>query len=199
MVKQIFLIHGGMTFRKYEDYLSYLKSIEINLDKKSSWSKDYLDKNLEEFQIIRPMMPSGLNAKYVEWEIMFENYVKIMEDEVILIGNSLGSIFLAKYLSENNFSKKIKCLYLVCAPFDNSLPGEELAGGFELEENLNLLEENCQKIIFYFSKDDKVVPLSHAEKYKKKLPLAKIEILEGKNGHFEVEEFPELINSIKNL
>ena len=48
-----------------------------------------------------------------------------------------------------------------------------------------------------FSKDDNVVPISHAEKYRKKLKHAKIIIYESKNGHFEIQEFPEIIAMIK--
>lgn len=49
-----------------------------------------------------------------------------------------------------------------------------------------------------FSKDDDCVPVNHAEKYREKLPNANIVIYESKNGHFNIEEFPEIIESIKN-
>ena len=49
-----------------------------------------------------------------------------------------------------------------------------------------------------FSKDDEIVPVSHAEKYRKKLKNAKIIIYKSKNGHFKVPTFPEIIKMIKN-
>jgi predicted alpha/beta hydrolase family esterase len=48
-----------------------------------------------------------------------------------------------------------------------------------------------------FSKDDDVVPLSHAEKYRKKLNKANIIIYKSKNGHFRIAEFPEIVKMIK--
>ena len=44
-----------------------------------------------------------------------------------------------------------------------------------------------------FSKDDDVVPVSHAEKYRKKLKNAHIVIYKSKNGHFGIAKFPEII------
>ena len=122
-------------------------------------------------------------------------FFEFLRDDVILIGRSLGAIFLAKYLSENEFPKKIKSVYLIAAPFDDSLPDEDLAGGFELQDDLEKL--NNLKPILMFSQDDPVVPLDQVEKYKQHLPDAKIFIYENKNGHFQVPEFPELVELIK--
>src|SRR3989344_7871429 len=107
-----------------------------------------------------------------------------MKGGVILIGISLGGMFLAKYLSENKFPKKLLSVYLVCPPFDNTLSEETLAGGFELKSNISLIEKQAKNLYLMFSKDDNVVPISHAEKYRKKLKHAKIIIYESKNGHF---------------
>ncbi len=198
---QIFLIHGGNTFRNQKDYLHYLKTRKISLlSKNLGWAQNYLDKELgEKFEIIRPRMPLQDNAKYNEWKICFERYFPYLKNNIILIGNSLGGIFLAKYLSENKFPKKILSTYLTCPPFDNTMhTEEELVGGFKLKSNLSLLEKNSNKLTLMFSKDDDVVPVSHAEKYRQKLPTAKIIIYKSKNGHFKISKFPEIVKMIKN-
>lgn len=129
---QIILIHGGQTFKNHRDYLNFLKNLEVSIEKKVKWSGKYLDKKLgNDFDIIKPRMPLGLNAKYEDWKIYFERYFPLLKDNIILIGNSLGGIFLAKYLSENKFPKKILSVYLIAAPFDNTLPKEDLVGGFK--------------------------------------------------------------------
>ena len=102
-----------------------------------------------------------------------------MKGKYILCGNSLGGIFLAQYLSENKLPKKALSVYLICPPFDGSLTGEDLVGGFKL------------------SKDDDCVPVAHAEKYRAKLKKAEIIIYESKNGHFRITEFPEIVKMIK--
>jgi predicted alpha/beta hydrolase family esterase len=121
-----------------------------------------------------------------------------LKGDFILIGSSLGGIFLAKYLSEKKLSKKALSVYLVCPPFDNTLPGEDLVGGFNLKSDLSLIEKNCKNLYLLFSKSDDVVPVAHAEKYKKKLKGARIIIYKNKNGHFNVGTFPEIIEMIKS-
>ncbi len=196
---QIFLIHGGMTFRNKKDYLHFLKTREISIEEKIRWSNEFLKKNLgKDFEIIKPSMPLPENAKYNEWKIHFERHFPQLRTNIILIGNSLGGIFLAKYLSEHEFPKRILSTYLICPPYDNSLPGEDLVGCFKLKSDLSLLEKNSKNLYLMFSKDDDVVPVSHAEKYRKKLKNAKIIIYKSKNGHFKISKFPEIIKMIEN-
>ncbi len=195
---QIFIVHGGMTFKNQEDYLYFLKNRDVSIENKIRWSEDYLKEALKDnFQIIKPRMPLQDNAKYEDWKIYFERFIDQLEDNIILIGSSLGGIFLAKYLSENKFPKKILSVYLVAPPFDNSLEGEDLVGGFELKDDLSKIMENCSNVYLLFSKDDDCVPISHAEKFRDKLSEAKIIIYESKNGHFNILEFPEIVEMIK--
>lgn len=196
---QIFIIHGGVTFKDRKDYIYHLKTKKVSLEKRVNYAGDYMNKKLgKSFQIIRPRMPLQDNAKYEEWKIMFERYIPHINNNVILMGNSLGGIFLAKYLSENKFPKKILSTYLTCPPFDDTLPGEDLVGGFKLKSDLSLLDNSSKNLYLLFSKDDDIVPISHAKKYAEKLKKAKIIIYKSKNGHFKVATFPELIKMIKN-
>ena len=49
-----------------------------------------------------------------------------------------------------------------------------------------------------FSKNDDVIPVSHAKKYGNKLKNANIILYKNKNGHFKISEFPEIIKMIKS-
>lgn len=196
---QILYIHGGMTFKNHRDYLHFLKTRTISLDKDKRWSGQYLDKKLgNSFEIIRPRMPLQDKAKYQEWKIMLERYLPKLRNNVILIGGSLGGIFLAQYLSENKFPKKILSVYLVCPPYDNTLMGDDLVGGFRLKSDLSRLEKNCQHLNLLFSKNDDVIPVSHAQKYARKLKHANIVVYQHIKGHFMISEFPEIVKMIKN-
>jgi predicted alpha/beta hydrolase family esterase len=196
--KQIFLIHGGQTFRNNKDYIKWLKTRQISLDMSKKWALAYLDKQLgKRFQIIRPRMPLPENAKYSDWKIHFERFFPYLKDNIILIGSSLGGIFLAKYLSENKFPKKILSIYLIAPPFDDTCFTEDVVGGFKLKSNLSLIEKNCRNLTLMFSRDDDSVPVLHAEKYRRKLRNAKIIIYKSKNGHFKISKFPEIVKMIK--
>lgn len=192
------MVHGGMTFANKKDYLRFLKTRKVSIEEKVRWSDAFLNKNLgKNFEIIKPRMPLQDNAKYNEWKIHFERHFPLLRDNIILIGSSLGGIFLARYLSEHIFPRKILSTYLICPPYDNNLPGENLVGGFKLKPNLSLLEKNSKNLYLMFSKNDDVVTAYHAEKYKSKLKNASIIIYKNKNGHFKVSEFPEIIKLIK--
>ena len=193
---QILFIHGGMTFKNKQDYVNYLKNKEVSLENKKYWIQDVADK-MKNVQVINPRMPNQDDAKYSDWKIYFERFIPELNDGVILMGSSLGGIFLAKYLSENRFPKKIRATYLICPPFDNTLPEEDLVGGFKLNSDLSLLEKNTEKLYLMFSRNDDVVPVSHADKYMKKLKHAELIIYEDKNGHFKISEFPEIMNLVK--
>lgn len=198
MAKQIIIIHGGTTFDTYEEYLDYLKSVELTLEKiqNKDW-KDNLVVDLPDYQILYPKMPNSKNARYEEWKIWFEKMIPLMEPEVILIGHSLGAIFLAKYLSENTFPKKIASLHLVAGPYDDKDCDEPLAD-FSLSGPVYKLSTLTSRLFLYQSKDDPVVPFVDLFKYQKDLPEATSRIFEDR-GHFNQEQFPEIVEDIKSL
>ncbi len=194
----VLYIHGGNTFITDKDYLKYLRTKKVSLGKRVRWNGDNLQKDLgSKFLLTVPRMPLQDNAQYRDWKIMFENYVRLFKSPYILIGGSLGGIFLAKYLSENKLPKKAISVYLVCPPFDDDMPCDRLSGGFKLKSDISQIEKNCKSLYLLFSKDDDVVPVAHAEKYRKKLPSAKIIIYKSKNGHFNISKFPEIVKMIK--
>ena len=192
------MVHGGMTFKNDKDYVHWLKTREVSIKKRPYWEADLEEKLEKKFEIIRPRMPLQDNAKYRDWKIAFERYLPLLRNNLILIGSSLGGIFLAKYLSEHKLPKKASSVYLVCAPFDATLPKEDLVGGFRLKADISLIERNCKNLHILFSKDDDIVPVFHAEKYRKKLKRAHIGIYKNKKGHFTAPKFPEIIKMIQS-
>lgn len=195
---QILMVHGGMTFKNDKDYVHWLKTKNVSIKKRPYWEADLEEKLGKKFEIIRPRMPLQDNAKYRDWKIFFERHIPFLRNNFILIGSSLGGVFLAKYLSEHNLSKKALSAYLVCAPFDGTLSTEDLVGGFKLKADISLIERNCKNLHVLFSKDDDIVPVSHAEKYRKKLKKAHIVIYTNKKGHFTAPKFPEIIKMINS-
>ena len=196
--RQIFIIHGGSTHSSRKDYLRKLRRRKIYIEPIKIWKDEFFDKELgKKFQIIRPRMPLSENAKYEDWKIHFDLHLPYLRHNIVLIGWSLGGIFLAKYLSENKFPKKIAAVFLISPPFDNTLK-EELVGGFKLKRDLSKLDK-IPNLTFMFSKDDKVVPISHMRKYRAKLSNVKFVVYKSKNGHFLVAKFPEITQIIKKL
>jgi len=197
--KQILIIPGGDIFDTYDEYLNFLKNCDIDIEKikRGNW-RNNLQKNLgDEFEVICPTMPNKNNAKYSEWKIWFERLFPFLREEAILIGSSLGAIFLTKYLSENILPIKIKAVFLVAPPFDDET--KESLGDFKLLGTLERFREQVKNIFIFHSKDDPVVPFYELDKYSKSLPDAEKIIFENR-GHFNKDkEFPELVEIIKSL
>src|SRR5690606_19589856 len=142
-MKQVVFIHGGSDFRSYEEFISYIKNEPVKISDcqtKKRW-KQTLDQDLgEEYQVFTPEMPNKQNAHYEEWKIWFERLIPFLQNDVILVGHSLGGIFLAKYLSENTFPVAIKATILISAPYDDTNLEPPL-GDFKLSNSLTKLAE----------------------------------------------------------
>ncbi len=199
MKQQLVTIGGGDTFRNYKEYISYLQNIKFDFGKlKTKRWKETLPEILGPgFDVLAMRMPNSANAKYKEWKIMFDKLLPFLKDGVILLGHSLGGIFLAKYLSENKFPKKIKATFLVSAPFD-AKDADYTLGDFKLPQKLDKFQRQGGKIFLYHGRDDKVVPFADLGKYKNSLPGAKANVLKDR-GHFDQAKFPELLKDIKSL
>lgn len=198
--QQVLVLHGGTTFETQEEYLQFLKECPIEIEKlrpRLDWKNSLQERLEDDFDVLQPRMPNGTNAQYLEWSIWFEKILNLLDDNIILIGHSLGGIFLAKYLSENKLSKSIQALFLVAAPFNDEGMSESLTS-FKISDPLDQLDQQVGDIFLYYSKDDEVVPFTHANLYKEVLPRAVINSFEDR-GHFKQANFPEIVEDIKNL
>jgi len=193
MSQQIFIVHGGEVFDTYEEYLEFLKNYKINIDKikEGGWKENLQEKLGDGYEIIYPRMENHHDAKYVEWKIFFEKFFPYFRDDIILIGGSLGGVFLAKYLSENDFPVRIKAVFLVAAPYGYKKE-------FSLPESLEKFRKKVAKIFIYQSKDDPVVPFSDSERYALQLPNAEKVIFKDK-GHFNLKDFPEIVEKLRSI
>lgn len=198
--QEIVVIHGGTSYPSHEQYFESLKNLSIRLDRmkfKKDWKDGLQEKLGEDFAVYIPQMPNKQNAQYEEWKILFEKVLNLLNENIILIGHSLGGIFLTKYLSENEISKNIKKTFLIAAPFsDDGLVHESLCS-FIREGSLSNFERQAGGVYLYHSEDDFVVPFDHAQKYAKELPKSKVRSFSDR-GHFKQEGIDELVEDLKN-
>ena len=203
MKKQIVIIHGGTSFKMYDDFLSYLKTKEISLEKlrpHKDWKDTLVSELHDTYEILMPRMPNGTNARYEEWKLWFSRIAEVLNEEVILIGHSLDGIFLTKYLSENTFPKRIRSTILVAAPFDDEddLESGESLADFTPSSSLKKFAKQGGKIYLLHSKDDPVIPFIQLKKYQQRLPDAEVVVFEDRE-HFNQETFPEIVEIIKSI
>ncbi len=198
MKQQVVFIHGGDSFSKKKDFLTHLKQAPIrNLPGKQSFAHftQTLAEDLgETHEVFMPGMPNKQNADFDEWSLWFERHFEYLQGEVILVGWSLGGMFLAKYLSEREVPFTIAKLLLLAAPCGRyeSLDGND-CGNFQFDvAQVGKIAERAKKVFILHSEDDFVVPIQAAFQYKTAIPTAELVVFKDKN-HFLSPEFPELV------
>jgi predicted alpha/beta hydrolase family esterase len=203
MKKQVFYIHGGDAFTRYEDYLTFLETLPLSLPGNSRadlWPKSLAEDLGDEYEVFMPSMPNKYNARFHEWSLWFERHFPYLEDGVVLVGWSLGGMFLAKYLAENDMPVTPGAVFLLAAPCGQceSADGDD-CGTFQFgNDTLSALGNKTLPLQIWHSKDDFVVPFSDALAYEEALPQAKTRFFEDKN-HFLVTSFPELVEAIMDV
>lgn len=205
MKKQVLYVHGGDSFSNRADFLEYLQNTPLRdpLGEGSDrWTKSLRVSLGKTFELFQPVMPNWQNAHYDEWKVWFERHFEFLHDGVILLGWSLGGMFLLKYLSEEQIPFTIQSLIIVASPAGDyqieAEPGNDCKSfQFELQD-VRKIEEKVTDITIFHSKDDFVVPYEHALKLKEALPSAKLHTFEDRN-HFLQTDFPELIAEIKKM
>ena len=192
--KQILIIHGGDSFRTYDEYLANLKNIVLDYDrlKPSKRWKDAIVTAFPGTDILAPTMPNSTNAQFDEWKIWFEKIIPFFGNDVRIIGHSLGAMFLAKYFHQHQLKQPVRQLILIAGGYNSDITGY---GSFALESAIGL-EKSAEEIHIIHSEDDFVVPYSELAKYEHDLPMATIHRFTDKN-HFLDAEFPELIEILK--
>ena len=204
MKQQVFYIHGGESFLNRADFVERLKTKPLwhmeqdeTAAASKKWTSSFAEDLGSEYEVIVPSMPNSQNANFEEWSIWFERHFTYLHKDFILIGYSLGAMFLAKYLSLNALSVKPKALILMAGAYQ--MPGfvDKDCGDFLVKPEEVLLEKVGKTVIMH-SKDDFVVSFEHGEALSKACKNAEFVIFEDKN-HFLIPEFPELIAKIKGF
>jgi len=165
-MQQLIHVHGGEIFPNDDAFCEALATWEYKpFEHRKRWRNRLQEQLTGEYEMFFPDMPCYKNAKYRAWKIWFEKVLPFLNDEeLILTGGSLWATFLAKYLSENVFPKRISQLHLVAGVFDGTdRDGKDgYMGDFAFDPaGLKNLAKQADKIFLYHSKDDDIVPFSH--------------------------------------
>jgi predicted alpha/beta hydrolase family esterase len=149
-----------------------------------------------EYNVRYPKMPEEEDQGYEAWKAQISKELAKIDDEVILVGHSVGSSMLLKYLSEENVKDSIPGIFLIAAPYWGS-------GGWEMDK-FSLDEERASKLLrgtpifFYHSRDDDIVPFPHLALHAEKFPQATIREFDGR-GHQLNNDLSEVAGDIKGL
>jgi valyl-tRNA synthetase/predicted alpha/beta hydrolase family esterase len=196
------LIHGGEVWKDKETYRNKIENGELNWlwYKFNHGSKKTFKTDLINFcqqnniSLLNPQMPNKTNADYTKWKMVFEQAKDYINSETVLVGHSLGSMFLTKYLNENEMN--CKAVFLVSGGLwsesENNI--EDFDTKWGLDNNFEKLKQLSSKVNIVHSKDDKVVDFQRSLDLKSKLTDANLIEFED-FGHLNVG-CPELLELI---
>lgn len=199
---QIVVIRGGWLAHDTAEYYQRLRDASYDpFATRDTWYQSCEEELQKDFDFLMPVMPNKHWVDYTAWSIWFEKtFAYLTGDKFVLIAESIGAMFVTKYLLENEMPKQIDQLHLVAPTFDryNEYPGGDYS---ELQYDLALLpnlKDMANEVFVYQSTDDPSVPLDQGKKYLEHLPQAQYQEFTNR-GHFFIQEFPELVESIKRL
>lgn len=202
MKQQVWYIGGGDSFLETEEFLQHLQEVPLwhlkNESTGTGWTKTIEEQLGDEYEFIKIPMPNRENARYTEWKIWFKRHLEYMKGTPILVGLSLGAMFLARYLSEERMAVKPKAVFLLAGAYDISDNPVEGGGDFLIKPSAMRSFASLCPLIVMHSEDDFVVPFTHGQTVAEALPEAEFVVFKDKN-HFLIEEFPELVQKIKAL
>ncbi len=194
--KQVCIIHGGVAFDSDEQYQQSLKDLTLNYERllyAPGW-KTWLAEQLTDHDVLLPSMPNKINAKYADWSVYFSKVLPFLSPSAVIVGHSLGGIFLAKYFSEHTPEVPFQKIILIAAPYDDA--SDESLGDFAFQDATSLAAA-AKEIHLFYSTDDPLVPFAEANKYLKDLPTATLHKFTNRQ-HFNTPTFLELKNLINN-
>jgi len=140
-------------------------------------------------------MPNPKKPIVLEWIKEIDQAVNnAPEDEIFLVGHSLGATAILKYLESTKDSKKISGVVLVSGLI-NSLEPENQTSKYRLIDSfvippidLEKVKNKANKFVVLHSTDDPAVPFENAEKISSGLNCELVKVEKG--GHFFILSEP---------
>jgi len=176
---RIVLIHGFKASSK-SNFFPWLKEALVNLG----------------HEVIAPDLPDADAPDQDEWTKALLEEVKVVDDETIIVGHSIGATTALRFLEAVEAKSTPKGCLLISPPW--MIKDERFRGFFMSELDFDVLMWKASRFTIIHSKDDKVIPFDHAQKYAEVLAAKLVERNEGEE-HFQGEQYPVILDEINKL
>jgi len=163
-MKKVIIVH---CWEGYPDYCWY------------PWVKEKLEK--EGYKVIIPEMPETNFPKLSGWLPKLRETISQPDEDIYLVGHSLGCITILRYLESLKAGEKIGGAIFV-AGFTDDLSYKEIANFFERPIDFEKIRVHCAKFVAIHSDNDPYVSLKYGDIFKERLG-ARV-IVKNNMGHF---------------
>lgn len=146
------------------------------------------------YDVQYPKMPDSPEIEV--WNDRIAAELAALDDEVILVGHSVGGSILLKHLSEEPVKNPIAGIFLIAPPYWG-VEGWEV-DEYTLQSDFPSKLPEGPPVFFYHSRDDETVPFVHLALYAEKLPEATIHEFDGRGHQFD-DDASDIARDIKSL
>ncbi len=157
------------------------------------------------FLVDVPAFPDTKNPKLSEWLAMLKKNAGQPDEDLYLIGHSLGCIAIMRYLESLSDNQKIGGVIFV-AGFTENVGYDEIETFFETPVDLKKIKERVKNgFVAIHSDDDPYVDLKYADIFKEKLGAEIIIKHNAKHfsgaieGEDSCTELPDVVASVEKL
>lgn len=148
-------------------------------------------------EVVIPDLPDPEHPDPEVWTKTLLEEVGVIDDETIIVGHSLGAAQALRFLEAAEVRSTPKGCILISAPW--MIRSDDLRGFFLSELDFDVLMWKASKFTVIHSRDDKVIPFDHAEKYASVLHAKLVERNEGE-GHFkDADQYPIILEEIEKM
>ena len=149
------------------------------------------------FGVSFPILPDPDDPHYEPWSERIGQILEETDEQLVVVGHSLGGSVVLKRLAEAGGHEHIAGLVLVATPFWGREEEWELE--WALPEGWSGAETALPRTFLFHSSDDEVIPFAHLQRYAELLPDASVHPLAG-NGHlFDRGDLSEILEAIRSL
>jgi len=149
-----------------------------------------------------PKFPTPDGQSLKAWFKVYNQYEKLVNENTILVGHSLGSTFILRILEKRKLPIKAAILTTPASgkigiPDFDKLNETFIDKSFDWEK----IKANCVYFSIYRGDDDPYIPIKQPKQIASKLGVKLIMVYKG--GHLNTKagfkEFPQVLNEIKKL
>jgi len=145
----------------------------------------------EDFKLSAPLMPTPNNPHAASWDKACARHIEAAPVPLVLVGHSLGGSTILKYLARRGTPPGLRSVICIATPFW----GEDMKS-WMLPPGFAKRLSGVARIVFYHSRDDTEVPLSHVERYANALPRALVRKVDGRGHLFDNGEVRDILADI---
>ncbi|MFH0835650.1 MAG: alpha/beta hydrolase [Candidatus Micrarchaeota archaeon] len=153
-----------------------------------------------DYDVVAPQFPTPIGQNLNNWMKVAEKHYDLFDEDLVVIGRSVGAAFIPTLLEKAPIKKPIKAAFLVagfCS--DLHLPAfKDLVSTFiEKDFNWPLIRSRCEKFFVYNSQDDPLVKPKYGKELADNLGV-EMNLFQHQQ-HFWFSKFPPILQDIRSL